>query len=156
MVQAAAVGVGTALVGALSKQSHPVRRTRDRRPTIDINNSPSVKIAKLVKKDNEQQRLYDLLSSPEILGLAMVIGGMYAANHIEFSPDKASNAGLQGTATMTAVLMGLGHAGVGDMTSLSVAVAAGGSSVLGGLGGGEILQYAFPWSGITNLFKQLF
>lgn len=140
MVSTALATVGSAIGGAITKQARPARRARAPSRIIDISSIDNIKIARIAKKDNQEQRIYDLLSSPEILGLVMVLAGVYASNHIDFSDSPAANAGLQGTATIAAVLMGLGHAGVGDLTSVAVAGAAGASSLLGGGGGGG------PWA----------
>lgn len=104
---------------------------------------------KILKKEAEAERLYNLLTQPEVLGLLITLGGMAASQYIPFSSDKGANEVLQATATSASVLMGLGHAGVGDLTTAIVALMAGGGSLLGGLGnlsglgGGSWLSNSF-------------
>lgn len=91
-----------------------------------------------VIKQAEKERLYNLVTQPEVLGLLITLGGIFAAQNIPFSQNKAQNEVIQATATSAAVLLGLGHAGVGDLTTAIMAAGAGGGSLLsgGGLGGG--------------------
>jgi len=105
-------------------------------------------LAKL-RKEASSERFYNLISQPEILGFVMAFGGLLAANNIPFSDDEEKNILLQGIASTLSVAMGMGYAGVGDLTSLSVALAAGagslGGSILGSSGNtGEWYRYLNP------------
>lgn len=73
-----------------------------------------------------------LLTDPQIMGLICVFGGLYAANTIPWSDNPAKRGALSALAGASAVLMGLGRAGVGDLTTLGVATAAGVASALPG------------------------
>lgn len=137
MVTAALGAVG----GFLARpQSHPQRAER---PPMPVSYVPPAttkaerKAAKLALANAREERLFYLLSQPEVIGLVTVFAGLFAANKIPFSPDPPSNAALQGLAATTAILMGLGHAGVGDTTTLSMATIGGTATFVGGLAGAE-------------------
>lgn len=78
---------------------------------------------------SREERLWNLITQPEVIGMVMTLAGIYAVQNIKFSDNKIANEGLQATATSAAVLMGLGHAGVGDITTTVVAGLAGFSSL---------------------------
>lgn len=127
MVQAAA----GALLGAFSGQS---RRMDQLRPQITsslpVLASSSPKMFKKLKKQADREQLYNLIMQPEVLGYLMAFGGLMLANNVPFSGNEIKNAALQGIASTLSVALGLGYAGVGDLTSLSIALAAGGASIL--------------------------
>lgn len=135
MVQALAGSV----LGAFGNQS---KRVVDRQPIPSavavIGAAKDNKTAKRISKEADKERLYALLTQPEVLGLLLTFGGVVAANKIPFSSDPAENDLLQGIMTTASVVMGCGYAGVGDLTSLSLAIAAGGASVLGSLVGDAV------------------
>lgn len=165
MVQAALATVlptllagGSAAGGALAHQS---RRDVDRpvvpstTALIAATDAKDKKKLKALKDQADKDKLFYLLSQPEILGILMTIGGIYASNKIPFSSDNTTNELLHAVATMSTVLIGLGYAGVGDLTTLLAAIAAGGASVFGDIGditedvvGGTIhtiWRYLTPW-----------
>ena len=83
----------------------------------------------------------------------MTIGGIYASQKIRFVPpdpenplNDVANETLQATATATSVLIGLGHAGVGDLTTSIIAGLAGVASVIEGAG--EVIEEVtdFEWN----------
>lgn len=85
-----------------------------------------------------EERLWDLVTQPEVIGFAMTIGGIYASQKIRFVPKTPEgsdipNEGIQAIATMTSVLLGLGHAGVGDITTATIAGLAGVASAIEGV-----------------------
>lgn len=127
MVQAAA----GALLGAFSGQS---RRNDQVRPQITsslpVLASSSPKMFKKLKKQADREQLFNLIMQPEVLGYLMAFGGLMLANNVPFSGNEIKNAALQGIASTLSVALGLGYAGVGDLTSLSIALAAGGASIL--------------------------
>lgn len=137
MVQAALSGFSS-LVGGLSSQSS---RPASEKPPIQsllpyYSIAKDKKTARELKKIAEEERLYNLITQPEVLGLLMTFVGMVAAQHIPFSQNEAANEVLQGTATSAAVLIGLGHAGVGDLTTSILAGLAGITSMFGGITSG--------------------
>lgn len=142
MVQAA----GSALLSAFGSQSH---RQVDRQPmptalTV-IGTVKDNKTAKRISREADKERLYALLSQPEILGLVMTFAGVVMANKIPFSSNEAENDLLQGIMTTASVLIGCGYAGVGDLATLSLAISSGGASVLGSLVGDDANLNPFTW-----------
>lgn len=103
------------------------------------------KTANMIRKEADKERLFAFISQPEIMGLAITFGGVYLANKIRFSHNEAQNDLLQGILTTASVLEGCGHAGVGDMSSLSLAISAGGASVLGSIVGDDANLNPFTW-----------
>lgn len=63
----------------------------------------------------------------------MTFAGIYVANTIRFADDDIANNMLQATATSAAVLLGLGHAGVGDLTTATIAGLAGVAAAIEGI-----------------------
>lgn len=129
MVTAALSAIG----GAFSGQT---RREAPARPIVDsalpaIAAAKDLRTARLIQRAAREERLYNLISQPEVVGIAMVIGGIIAANYLPLSPDPEADALLKGVATTACVTMGLGYAGTGDLTSLSVGLAAGGATLIG-------------------------
>ena len=131
MVQAAA----SALLGAFSGQSHrePIERPQIQSALPALAQTTNTRTANKIRKEAREERLYNALMQPEVLGFAMALGGLAIANNIPFSSDQDKNTILQAIASTMSVAMGMGYAGVGDLTSLSVALAAGSGSLFGGL-----------------------
>jgi hypothetical protein len=98
------------------------------------------------------------------MGLLVVFGGLWAAQKIPWSDNEITNTALTGAASTAAVLMGLGRAGVGDMTTLMLATGAGLGSVAGeisGLAGGSVggtplWQYGIPGLREFRVGQQLY
>jgi len=151
-----------ALGGLFGNQS---RRTVERQPMPSAIEAMTVakdtRHLNKIRKQAREERLLSMLNQPEVLGFLMAFGGFYAANNIPFASgvgNEAKNALLQGIASTMAVAMGMGYAGVGDLTGLSVATAAGGASIFGSLLGDVDLndsslgsdwyKYLFPWGGL--------
>jgi len=129
MVQAALSGL-SAITGAFRNQ--PGRNTE--RPQLAsalpaIAAAPDTKRAKQIERAADKERLYNLLSQPEVLGFALTFAGITAAQLIPFSTNRVANEAIQATATSAAVIMGMGYAGVGDLTTLTVAALAGAGSL---------------------------
>ena len=138
------------LFGGLSNQT--------RNPTVNIRHQDTstagialardAKTAKEAKKNAQEERLMALLTDPQVMGLLTVFGGLYAANVIPWSQDKTTRALLASLAASASVLMGLGRAGVGDMTTLLMAGGAGAATGLG-VTGGEIVE-DMPWYSLAG------
>ena len=129
MVQAALSGL-SALSSVFGNQS----RRDTERPQIAsalpaIAAAPDAKRAKRIEKSADKERIYNLLSQPEVLGFMMTFAGITAAQLIPFSSNKVANEAIQATATTASVIMGMGYAGVGDLTTLTVAALAGAGSL---------------------------
>lgn len=139
-----------AILGALSNQTS--RRPESSRPMVEtalpVLSASEKKRLKKLMKEADKERLYNLLVQPEVLGLILTLGGMFAAQNIPFSSDPASNEALQAAATSASVLLGLGYAGVGDLTTLLVAAGAGGGSLFGSLFGDIDIANSIP--GLQN------
>lgn len=81
-----------------------------------------------------EERLHALLSDPQIMGLLVTIGGVALATNAPFHRNKVVNAQLQALTAAAAVLMGLGRAGVGDLTTLTIAAGTAAAVAPAGLG----------------------
>lgn len=142
MVQAALGTVGAALGGlgsAFSNQTRQISNQRGGRvdtTTGVIAASKDAKVAKQAADNASQERWLYFLTQPEFLSLAVLIAGLYASNRITFSKDNSTqNELMQSLAMAGAVLISLGYAGVGDLTTSSIAATAGiGNMVTGSLG----------------------
>jgi len=150
MVQAAA----SAILGAFGSQGKREPGSRDPLPSAvnAVIAAPDLKRAKLAKKTAQQERLLSVLTQPEVLAMVLTFAGVIAANKIPFSSNEAENNLLQGIMTTTSVVMGCGYAGVGDLTSLSLGISAGGASILSGLigdvlddTGGSLNPFKWKW-----------
>lgn len=78
-------------------------------------------------RNAREERLYALLTDPQVIGAVVVLGGLMVSARAPFHDDPGTNARLRGIAAASTTLMGLGRAGVGDLTSLMVAGMAGGA-----------------------------
>lgn len=139
MTTAALATVG-ALGAAFRGQSRAEREPRPAAPgtsTALILSSPNPRIAKIALRNAQEERLLHILTQPELIGLATVFGGLFLANKIPFAGQEPQNSAIQSVAATSAVLMGLGHAGVGDLTSLTMATMGGAATFVTGIGGGE-------------------
>lgn len=87
-----------------------------------------------------EERLHALLTDPQIMGLLVTLGGVALAANTPFHRNKVVNAELQALTAAAAVLMGLGRAGVGDLTTLTLA--AGTAAAVSSEGLGEGLEDA--------------
>lgn len=76
-------------------------------------------------RNAREERLMALITDPQVMGALVTVGGMLVATHLPFSEDRITNARLQGVAAAACVLMGLGRAGVGDITTAAFAAGAG-------------------------------
>lgn len=123
MVQAALTTVGSAAGSALLNQSRKPRVEKpdpvSALPAIAM--APDTKTRNVLRKEADKERLYNFITQPEVLGLAMTIAGIYASQRIKFSDNLITNESIQATATTASILIGLGHAGVGDLTTGIVA-----------------------------------
>lgn len=139
MAQALAAAA-PAILGAFNNQGRRHGAGQDR-PKVDsalpILAAAEKKKLKKLQKEADREKLYNLLAQPEVLGLVITLGGLFASQVIPFSSDRETNMALQSTAATASVLLGLGHAGVGDLTTLIIAAAAGGGSLLGSLIGDD-------------------
>lgn len=146
----------TALAPIASAFANQPRRPRAERKSLPsasdaIALSPNIKAAKLALKNAREERLHDIITQPEVMGWAITILGLFAVQNIPFSEEKVTNEVIQGTATTATVLMGLGHAGVGDLTTAVMAGLSGVASILAGIGIPDIssilnpdISYTFP------------
>ena len=92
--------------------------------TIAIAATTDKAARKAALKNAQQERVLALLSDPQVMGLLITFGGVLAAQYIPWAENPKRRAALTALTTSSAVLMGLGRAGVGDLTSLTMAAAA--------------------------------
>lgn len=151
MVQAALPIIGA--VGSLaggaasalgSQQKREISRPELPSVALAMSRAQDKKQAKALAQAAREDRLVYFLSQPEVLGLLVTIAGLYASQNIPFSSNKVANEGMQSLATMASVLIGLGYAGVGDLTTLLVAGIAGGVSLFDLAGLPEISDLNIP------------
>lgn len=129
---AGAIGaIGAALggvAGAFSKQSHAGAATPG--PRQD-NSTAALALAKdkpqlrAMQRNARDERVLALLTDPQVMGLLVTLGGLALATRVPFHDNPETNARIQGVAAAACVLMGLGRAGVGDLTTLTMAAGAG-------------------------------
>lgn len=181
-VAAGAAGISAALaplISSFANQNRSGGSAGSRRPVtesaIPVMAAADKKRLKQIRDEADKERLYNLLVQPEILGMVITLGGIFASNRLSFASNKERNAVLQSVATTASVLLGLGYAGVGDLTTLIIAAGAGGGSLLGSLvgdtslidlpdlpgldGGGSIFGSRWLWESIapgSGLLKQAF
>ena len=84
--------------------------------------SERVKLAKMAAKEADKQRLFALATNPAVLSIAVLLGGMYAANKIRWDSDETRNTEVRAIAMAGAAIGSLSAMGVRD------------KYVLGGLG----------------------
>lgn len=130
--------VGGSLMGAVSKQTHSpaaAKAPRTDTSTAAIASAKDPRTARAARSNADAERILALLTDDQLMGLMVLFGGIWAAQKIPWSENEATNAALTATATSAAVLMGLGRAGVGDLTTLMLASGAGIGSVAGEISG---------------------
>lgn len=133
------------VAGAFANQGRsPLAGSAAPGPRVDTSSAaiaaaPDEKRARMVARNAEKERIYALLTDPQVLGLATVLGSLVLANRIRFAQDPGTNARVQGVAAASGCLMGLGRAGVGDLTSLVMAGMAGAAT-----GGPESVSDLIP------------
>jgi len=148
----------TGLLGASMNKPPKERPKRSEMPTA-LTLLPAIqdkKLAKIMVKEADKERLIWALTQPEVIGLLMTIAGIYASQKITFSRDKLVNEGLQAASTSASVLIGLGHAGLGDMTTAIVAGLAGLTSLLDNVDfnapdSGDWWKFLFPFGGLWSI-----
>lgn len=130
----AIAGIAGALLGGFGQKSGSTTlvQRRDDASTAALAVTRDPKIARLALKNAREERAYALLTDPQVLGAITVIGGILLAANVPFHHDPKTNAALQGIAATSAVLMGLGRAGCGDLTTLSIAGGTGAILALSG------------------------
>lgn len=129
MVQAAlatAGGMLSGITGAFGNQTkRQIERPQLPQTTAVIASAPDKKIAKKALDNAREERLMYLLTQPEVLGFLISIIGIIGANNIRLHEDDNINNSLQALCTTLSVLLGLGYAGVGDLTTLVMSLASG-------------------------------
>jgi len=151
----AIAGIAASVLGGLGNQGRSlaiVPRHQDT-STAGIALARDAKVAKQARKNASEERLLSLVTDPQVMGLATVLGGLWAANNMTFIPgeeNRASNQYVRAAAATAVVLMGLGRAGVGDMTTLAVAGLAGAATAIPGIpgipGGAEPILGGENWT----------
>ena len=134
---AAATAAISALGGVFANQGRSPASQTPRHvdtSTAAIAGARDKKERKALLKNAREERLVGILTDPQVMGALVVVGGLMASSHLPFHQDPATNARIRGLAGASCVLMGLGRAGVGDLTSIGVAAMA--AAALGLPGGG--------------------
>lgn len=150
MATAAVTGALSGIGSALASQRRNMAPAGDRRPVIE-SSLPVLMAAdkrqySKLRRQAEAERLYNLLMQPEVLGLVITLTGIVVANNIPLSGDPGRNAALRSIATTASVLLGLGYAGIGDLTTLIIAASSGGVS----LAGTDITDIVGPLPGVSD------
>jgi hypothetical protein len=132
--------MGGSLMGAVSHQGRSPAAAAQKIPRTDtstaaIAGAKDPRTARMARSNADAERVLALLTDDQLLGLLVVFGGLWAAQKIPWSDNATTNAALTGAASTAAVLMGLGRAGVGDLTTLMLATGAGVGSVSGQISG---------------------
>lgn len=135
-------GIGSALTNQSRSPVAEQARHQDTSTTA-IAMAGSTKARKAALKNADKERMMALLTDPQVMGLLVTFGGLFAAQVIPWSENERRRTALAALASSSAVLMGLGRAGVGDLTSLMVAAGAGGAVAATGEG-------AVDWSGMSG------
>lgn len=125
-LSAAAAGFLGQTIGSLSAQGRIPATSAGAGPradtsTVAIAAARDRRTARLAAKNARAERLTALLQDPQIMGTLTVLGGLMVSMNMPFSADKDQNAAMRAIAAASCVLMGLGRAGVGDLTTLTVA-----------------------------------
>jgi hypothetical protein len=133
MVQAISTTIG-AVAGALGKQSRSptTALVREDKSSLAIASSMTDKRAKQVLRNAQDERLMALLTDPAIIGILALVVGLYLTEKIPWSEDEERKVTLRTVAQSGVILTSLGRAGVGDLTTLSVAGIAGIAGLFGG------------------------
>lgn len=134
MTTAAAGSAVTAALAMLGNQGRSVAvapRVREDTSTSAIALAVDRRARRDALKNAREERMHSLLTDPQLMGMAMVIGGLILSTNIPFSHDRKLNAKLQALSASSCVMMGLGRAGVGDLTTLGMSAAAGATVATG-------------------------
>lgn len=132
--------LGGSLMGAVSQQGRSPAASIPKQPRMDtstqaIAQAKDPRTARAARSNADAERLLSILTDDQLMGLMVVFGGLWAAQKIPWADNQTTNAALTATASTAAVLMGLGRAGVGDLTTLMLATGAGMGSVSGDVAG---------------------
>lgn len=130
-------GVGSILGGLTSAFGNQSRAPAGSAParvdtsTAALAGARDEKHLRAMARNADKERMLAVLTDPQVMGLLVTFGGLALATRIPFHENKKTNRNLQGIAAASAVLMGLGRAGVGDLTTLALATGTGTAIVLG-------------------------
>jgi hypothetical protein len=91
--------------------------------------SEPVKLEREKRKTAREERALALLGDPQVIGLAMLVGGLYIAQRITWSDDEGRNDMLRGIATTGVVLTSLTRAGLTGWPAAAAAGIAGATSI---------------------------
>lgn len=97
-----------------------------------------LRLARIACREADKQRMYNVLMSPQVLGIAALIGGLYVANKMEWDEDAGQNRTMKSLAMAGAGVGALSLMGVRDKYVL------GGMALLAGVAGAE--GGGTPWS----------
>lgn len=131
MVMAAGSGVISALTGLFAGGGKSSTTTGVQvQPRLDTSThaiaiAPDHAARKDAMKNAREERFHALVTDPHVQGLAMVIGGTLLAANMPYHSNRFVNGELRALTASAVMLMGLGRAGVGDMTSMVMAAGTG-------------------------------
>jgi hypothetical protein len=91
--------------------------------------SEALALVREQRKAAMDARLAAIVTDPQILGLATLLGGVYLAQRIPWAEDEGRNDMLRGVATTGVVLMALNRAGFGGWPAAAVAGVAGAATI---------------------------
>jgi hypothetical protein len=91
--------------------------------------SELVKVERERRKTLEREHMLALLNDPQVVGVLTLLGGLYLAQNIPFSPDEGRNTALKGVATGGVVLASVCRAGLGGWPALAAAGIGGAAGV---------------------------
>jgi len=114
--------------------------------------SDLVRIEREKRKTSQEEHLFRIVSDPQVVGLVILLGGLWAAQRIPFSEDEGQNNTLRGIATGGVVLMSISRAGIGGWPALA---AAGLSGVASTEGIGE-LDPVGKALGVKSIWSRIF
>lgn len=83
--------------------------------------SELVKLEREKRKSRREDRMMNFITDPQMMGLITLLGGLYAAQRIPFSDNKAVNENLCAVATGGVVLAAVCRAGLGGWPALAAA-----------------------------------
>jgi len=136
---AALVGLATTALGAVSQQSRPQAsgvRHQDTSTSALALSSTRANL-RAARRNAQDERMLAFITDPQVMGLMVTFGGLFAATRIPWSKQPLPNAAMAGTAASAAILMGLGRAGVGDQTTLAIALGGGVAAAAGAASGAD-------------------
>ena len=87
--------------------------------------SDAVRVERERRKTANQERMWQLLSDPALLGALVAVGGIMLTQRMTFSGDASANEDLRALATASVVLIGTSRAGLGGTSSALLAAGAG-------------------------------